>query len=335
MNYTGGFILMRKILAVPMIVLLTACSSELPRFESAPLETLTPDLVNEPDAIRSGDRVEVSYFENLRSTRGPYRLNRGDVLSFNLVGEPDTQASSILVQDDGFASFPIVGQVRVVGQTMDQLDETLKEKFTEQLYSDPLLNLTLASAFAISEAELSSLSNASASNNFAFTVPQNGRISLPQLGTFNALTSPSSIESAIQSRLSKKFGGRYGASVNVVERAPRTIFVTGAVTEPGEVAVSGPMSPIHAVAGAGGFADTAAPRAVAVIRYDSRGNTKSWIVDLRQTLVYGGQDTTPILLQPRDIVYVPRSNVALTNAIVQQYVLNNLPFGIGVGYTLN
>ncbi len=326
---------MRKILALPILVVLSACTSELPRFQSAPLETLTPDLVNESPAIRSGDRVEISYYENLRSTRGPYRLNRGDVLSFNLVGEPDTQASSILVQEDGFASFPIVGQVRVVGLTMEELDETLKKRFTEQLYSDPLLNLTLASAFAISQSELSSLSNASGSNIFALTVPQNGRISLAQLGAFNALTSPASLEAQIQSRLSQKFGGRYGASVNVVERAPRSIFVTGAVGEPGEVPVTGPMSPLHAVASAGGFADTAAPRAVAIIRYDSQGNTKSWIVDLRETLMYGGQSTTPILLQPRDIVYVPRSNVALTNAIVQQYVINNLPFGFGVGYTLN
>ncbi|MEO1140139.1 MAG: polysaccharide biosynthesis/export family protein [Pseudomonadota bacterium] len=317
------------------MAILSACASELPQFESAPIQDLSPNLVSEPAAIRTGDLVEVSYFENLQGSRGPYRLNRGDILSFNLVGEPDTQANSILVQDDGFASFPIVGQVRTVGLTMKELDEELKERFVEKLYSDPLLNLTLASAFSVSQAELSSLSNSGRSNGFTVTVPQNGRISLAQLGSFNALTSPASLESSIKSRLNNKFGARYSASVNVIERAPRTIFVTGAVVEPGEVPVTGPMSTLHAVASAGGFADTAAPRSVAVIRYDSHGNTTSWIVDLRKTLIEGGKDATPLLLKPRDIVYVPRSNVALTNAIVQQYVLNNLPFGVGVGYTLN
>lgn len=334
MGSVGVFSFMRACIFFVIFGALAACDSELPQFESAPLEDFSPNLVTETDVIRRGDLVEVTYFERIKGARGPYRLNRGDILSFNLVGEPDTQANSILVQEDGFASFPIVGQVRVLGLTMQQLDEKLKEMFIEQLYSDPLLNLTLASAFSVSDADLGSLSNSGNANLFSVTVPESGRISLAQLGSFNARTSPASLEKEVNARLTKHYGSRYGASVNIVERAPRTIFVTGAVTDPGEVNVTGPMSPLHAVASAGGFADTAAPRAVAVIRYDTNGAARSWVIDLRQTLIDGGK-TIPLILQPRDIVYVPRSNVALTNAAVQQYIINNLPFGFGVGYSLN
>ena len=325
----------RMIALVSCGLFLAACDSELPEFQSAPLPDLTPNLVTEPGAIRVGDRIEVSYYENRQISRGPYRIGPGDVLSFNLVGEPDTQANSILVQQDGFASFPVVGQTRVVGKTMQQLTDELEQKFIDELYSNPLLNMTLVSTYSVSDSDLAALSGGGGSRVFAAAVPEDGRISLPMLGSFNALTSAASLEKAIQSKLSARFGGLYGAAVNIVNRAPRVMFVTGAVNEPGELTISGPMTPVHAIASAGGFVDGAEPRSVAVIRYDAKGTPKSWIVDLKQVLISGGRSKTPLLLQSRDILYVPRKNVVLTNAIIQQYILNNLPFGIGLGYDLN
>lgn len=325
----------RLVALVGLAFLVSACATELPDFESSPLVDPTPNLVREAPTIRAGDRVEVTFYEISTQSRGPYRIGSGDVLSFNLVGEPDAQASSILVQDDGFASFPLVGPVRVVGKTMTQLDDELKKLFVQRLYSNPLLNLTLVSTHSVAKEELLTLSNTPGSNIFSAIVPEDGRISLPKLGGFNALTAPASLEKSIESRLASRYGQVYGASVNITARAPRAIFVTGAVTQPGQVDVSGPMTPLHAIASAGGFSDTAEPRKVAVIRYDTQGNVQSWIVDLGEVLRSGGKSPTPLILQPRDIVWVPRSNAALTNVRVQQYILNNLPFGIGLGYDLN
>lgn len=317
------------------ILMLAGCASELPDFENSPFPDSTPNVVTDTPGLRSGDSISITYFARKKASRSPYVLHRGDVLSFNLVGEPDAFANSILVQEDGNASFPIIGEVRIVGMSMTQLREKLMEKFEEKLYSNPILNLTIAETFNASENDLNSLSNNSGSNSFAVTVPVNGRISLAHLGEFNALTTPANLERQVNSRLSSQFGGRYGATVNLVSREEDALFVTGAVNSPGRIEFTGPMVPLSAIASAGGFADTAAPRKVAIIRYGKDGKPQSWIINMKQIMVSGGRAATPILLRDGDIIYVPRSNVALTNAFVQQYVLNNLPFGFGVGYSLN
>jgi len=312
---------------------LSACATELPDFENSPLPVQQASFVNDTAGLRRGDTIEVSYFERFKAARGLYTLHRGDIMSFNLVGEPGSAAGTILVQEDGFASFPIVGQVNVVGQSMAQVEKRLVELFEEKLYSDPQLALTLVETFQVAESELQGLSNRGSRDTFTVTIGDDGRISLAQLGQLSALGGAASLEKRVNARLANKYAGRYGATVNMVERGERAFFVMGAVGRPGRIVMDGPTVPLAAIAQAGGFVDTAAPQKVALIRYNSKGEASSWIVDLRESLINGGKSPQQILLAERDVIYVPRSNIALTNTLVRQFVINNIP--IGIGYSLN
>ncbi|SFR33784.1 polysaccharide biosynthesis/export family protein [Litoreibacter janthinus] len=312
---------------------LSACATELPDFENSPLPVQQASFVNDTAGLRRGDTIEVSYFERFKATRGLYTLHRGDIMSFNLVGEPGSAAGTILVQEDGFASFPIVGQVRVVGMSMAQVEKRLIELFEEKLYSDPQLALTLVETFQVAASEIQSLSNRGSGDTFTVIIGDDGRISLAQLGQFNALGGAASLEKQVNARLSSKYAGRYGASVNIVQRGERAFFVMGAVNRPGRIVMDGPTAPLAAIAQAGGFVDTAAPQKVALIRYNAKGEASSWIIDLKTALMTGGKSPQRILVAERDVIYVPRSNIALTNALVRQFITNNIP--IGIGYSLN
>jgi hypothetical protein len=40
-------------------------------------------------------------------------------------------------------------------------------------------------------------------------------------------------------------------------------------------------------------------------------------------------------LAPSDIIYVPRKHVSNLNLFVEQYIENNLPFNVSLGYWIN
>ena len=42
-----------------------------------------------------------------------------------------------------------------------------------------------------------------------------------------------------------------------------------------------------------------------------------------------------VQLAPSDVIYVPRKNIANLNLFVEQYIVNNLPFTLSMGYWIN
>ena len=82
-----------------------------------------------------------------------------------------------------------------------------------------------------------------------------------------------------------------------------TVFVSGAVLNPGKIVSDHPISALEAVMEAGGFDATRADmQAVRIVRIQD-GVTKNYVVDLKSALE-GGQ-SQPFFLKRSDIVYVP------------------------------
>lgn len=61
------------------------------------------------------------------SGQAPYRLQPGDTIEVSVFQEPDL-GRQVLVGPDGRISFPLVGQVRVGGQTVGSIENTLKQR---------------------------------------------------------------------------------------------------------------------------------------------------------------------------------------------------------------
>lgn len=95
------------------------------------------------------------------------------------------------------------------------------------------------------------------------------------------------------------------------------------------VELSGGMTMLAAVASAGGFTDRAIRQQVILIRRGTDGKPTGHAVDLRQ-VIYGQVSEGDVLLQPFDIVYVPRTKIANANLWVQQYIRDMLPINPGV-----
>jgi protein involved in polysaccharide export with SLBB domain len=103
----------------------------------------------------------------------------------------------------------------------------------------------------------------------------------------------------------------------------RRVYVGGEVKNPGLVAMPGPLTALEAVIQVGGFdLRTANLKNIIIIRHKN-GNRYGAALDL--TSAIKGKEFQPFYLEPRDIVYVPRTNIAKVNLWIDQYINKLVP----------
>jgi len=107
------------------------------------------------------------------------------------------------------------------------------------------------------------------------------------------------------------------------------VYVDGMVEKPGMIALAGGMTMQGAIASAGGYRDEAIREQVILIRREAGGEPVGHAVDLRK-VIYGQEPEGDVLLQPYDIVYVPRSKIANANLWVKQYLQDMMPIRPGL-----
>jgi len=118
--------------------------------------------------------------------------------------------------------------------------------------------------------------------------------------------------------------------VIVREYNSRKIYIGGEVGQPGTQTLLTPTTVLQAILQANGFKATARANEVLLIRGRAGGGGYDWqILDLQKALA--GEDfSANIPLAPRDVIYVPRSNIANIDLWVDQYMRQILPINPGL-----
>lgn len=110
-----------------MVVLLAACgvcaAQQQQALSSAPAA---------PDANKASSSKE---FSN-RSPR--YRIQPGDTFDVTFDLSPEFNQTAVAVQPDGFVTLRSVGDVKVAGETVPELTETLKQAYSKILNNPPI-----------------------------------------------------------------------------------------------------------------------------------------------------------------------------------------------------
>ena len=112
------------------------------------------------------------------------------------------------------------------------------------------------------------------------------------------------------------------------------IFVGGEVGTPGVITVPGRIGVLEAILTSGGFRDTARLSQVVLIRRAPGGGPMLRTVDI-DALIRTGQNSEDVLLQPYDIVFVPRTPIADVDLFVAKYIRGVLPFDSNFTYAVN
>jgi len=100
-------------------------------------------------------------------------------------------------------------------------------------------------------------------------------------------------------------------------------YVTGEVTLPSEVITSGPVTALAAVSRAGGFKITAQQDELVLLRRDQNGHVHVYAIDAAAA-EDGSDPSADVLLQPYDVLYVPRDRVSNVSLVFEK-LRNALP----------
>lgn len=149
----------------------------------------------------------------------------------------------------------------------------------------------------------------------------------------------------LDKRLSKKYRGKLpdGADVSVIVKdfSDERIYILGEVLRNGEYPLKHKLTILQAIAAAGGFNDDAKRDAVLVVRQQEEDAPKVFLAELKdEHLLDMSKDGKYNVLFPRDIIIVPKSNIAKVDMFMDQYVQDILRFngfnaGISGVYELN
>ncbi|MCM8771110.1 MAG: polysaccharide biosynthesis/export family protein [Candidatus Omnitrophica bacterium] len=149
-------------------------------------------------------------------------------------------------------------------------------------------------------------------------VRPDGMISFPLAGDVPAagLTLPE-LDEELTKRL-EEFIRYPEVSITVKKSGGQKIIVLGEVTWPGVYYVTGSRTVLEAVALANGFTPHAVLSSVIIVRGDKR-NPKGIRVNLSRA-IEKNDSSQNIVLQPEDIVYVPKKFIANVNYFISQFM---------------
>ena len=149
-------------------------------------------------------------------------------------------------------------------------------------------------------------------------VRPDGKISFPLVDEIIASgLTPAQLDKEITAKLSK-FIENPQVTIIVSGFKSKKICVLGEVSYPGVYPLSGRVTALEAIVQAGSYKNTAVPESTMIISKGFTEEPQIRRVDLKRVIVKGDV-SEDILLQPGDIVYMPKSFITKVNTFVDQF----------------
>ncbi len=166
--------------------------------------------------------------------------------------------------------------------------------------------------------------------NERITVRPDGRISLQLINEIRvAGLTPSELTTVLKEKYTSQIASPE-VSVIVKTFESHRVYVDGEVNKPGEIKLVPLMSVMQTIAVAGGLRRSALLKDVMIIR---RNGGKPIVLNVNLNNIIQGDVEEDLVLQPYDIVYVPRTPINFINQWVREYVMNFVPYSFSAAYT--
>lgn len=273
-----------------------------------------------------------------------YRINPGDQLSIRFPRRP-AYSDNFVVRADGRISAPLVGSVTAASRTSDELQKDLVERYRQLLSALPPApdRSYLLQAEDVLDIRFTFFPDL----NSVVTVRPDGRISLPMVGELIAEgVSPAELQKRLVQMYAPRIQnpelvvilkearsgvflhqgeirplpdpGLIDLAVNVTRTTPLVVYVGGEVPAPGIQPFVTGVTVLQAIYAAGGPTPTGDMRSVVIMRRIVDDGVLRVVADLTQDL--SGKGTANAMIQPFDVVVVPRSTIAQVGDALDQYL---------------
>jgi polysaccharide biosynthesis/export protein len=298
-----------------------------------------PRLSHVPEyRLRVDDVIEFVYRLKRDEVSRPYLIDVGDVLRVESLVDP-TLNREVTIQPDGTIDLLLLGPVRVVRRTVEEIRDDLNERY-KKFYRITDLNVTRVKTQTRATDMLEAVNNRffSGGQGKQVRVTPEGTISLPTIGVVPA-------QGLTLDELRREVQERYDAVADGLEltpilqtRASRFVYVVGEVRSPGRYEVVAPTTVMQSIALAGGWNNGGNLRQIVVFRRAEDWRLLATKIDIRGAL-YGERPAPAdeIWLRDSDIVVVPKSPILRVDDLIDLYLRRGVysAFPIGFGYSLN
>ncbi len=298
-----------------------------------------PRLAHVPEyRLRVDDELDFVYRLTRVETTRPYELNVGDEVRIESVADKGLERT-LVVQPDGTITLPLLGQVRVTHQTVDQVREHMDELY-QKFYKVPAITVTPIKVNTRLEDLRATVDRRAGLGGQAIhsRVTPEGTLGLPAIGSVPA-------QGLNLDELKREIDERYAADVEGIEvtpiltlRAQRGCFVLGEVSRPGRYVLEGPTTVMQAIALAGGWNVGANVNQVVIFRRAEDWRLMATMLELRPALL--GHQPCPadeIWVADADLIIIPKSKILVVDNFIDLVFTRGLyrvfPFSTSLSFT--
>ncbi len=303
---------MRDRLLIPFVYLMTFFLFQSTSF-AAPFDF---DISDNPKEMKKGD-VSDSNTPGKSSTKGNFLLGPEDVLQIAVWGNKEL-TTEMPVRPDGYISFPLIGDVKAKGLTPDQLKEKMADRLRDYI-TDASITVIVKE---INSIKISIWGQVNAPDTYKVNRP----ISLLHLFSLGkGFTEQADLHNSYLLRNGKKLelnihdlvnSGDFSQNiwlqqddlVYIADNFDKRINIMGEVQKPQVITFHEGMTVLDAILTAEGLTDVARPRSTQVYRKSSSGSKAIQKIQVElDKVIFDGDLSKNLLLQPGDIIHVPRS----------------------------
>lgn len=169
--------------------------------------------------------------------------------------------------------------------------------------------------------------------NHVGPIGPDGRVPIPLLGNVLLAGDTSTQAAAIITNALRDAGIAAKAVPDItIMRYGTTVYVGGQVKSPGAIQLASGMDVLQAIIAAGGMTDMARTAQVAIIRRTSDNHANVFYVSIRD-YTKGRPNGVIATLEPRDVVFVPRSKITEVDMWIDEYINKTIPFSRNFSYS--
>lgn len=276
--------------------------------------------------LRVNDALEFVYILTREQSTEPYRFYVGDQISITSAIDSSINQPALTILGDGSISLSLIGQVRVAGKTIRDLQRELNDRYAKYFQNPSVVVQVLQGDTPLNDLldSVDARAGQGGQSRDAIVSPD-GTIQLPLIGSVPAIgLTLREIAREVNARYRTRIRG-FEVTPVLSQRAPRFLYVVGEVAQPGQFTLTGPTTAMQAIALAGGFNNGGNLRQIIVFRRDQNYKLMATKLDLSGAL-WGNRPhpSDEIWLRDSDIVLIPKQPIQRISEAVNRYLVTTL-----------
>jgi polysaccharide export outer membrane protein len=253
--------------------------------------------------IVPGDILDVLFQIRTWVKKENFRIAVDHDLQVKFIYAPELDISQ-KVRPDGNITLPYIGDVYVIGKTVQELTNELKDLYKDIL-NIPALYVEVPEFRASIKELKADLHTAPRGLSRLVTVRPDGYVTFPMVGDVFVAAKTIPEVNKVLNEMYEKILPDLHCDLFLERHAGSVIYIVGQVKKPGAYTIARPVTILEALSFAEGDIPGAKLNSIIIIRKHEQKMVATR-VDLKNTLAFNS-DSKFFYLQPNDIVYVPKT----------------------------